>query len=408
MGNFKYTARNKKGERVEGAIDANDRRTAMAQVEKLGLIPITMEERNAAKAETEKFFSYKARNDSMSSKEVLTFTEELSDLLSSGMTLGNALNSLANRRSGRSGDKIVTSLRDEIIRGNSLSEGMAKHPKTFSTLYVSMIKAGEASGAISEVLHRLVDHFERMQDLKEKVVMALVYPAIVLSMGLLTIIFSMVFVIPKFKVVFDSMGNVLPLPTRMLIGMSNAITNYGWAMAIVVILCVIMAKRAINTEKGRFWWDGLLLRMPLIKGIVACSLYANFARTLATLLSNGVALLQALSIVEKIVSNVVVANEIKKARARVSDGTTISGPLAAGKIFPTMMIDMMSVGEQTGDMEGSLNHIARRYENELSRNIKIFTTALEPILIVFIAIMVGFVAVSVLMAVFSMTNGLDV
>jgi len=218
----------------------------------------------------------------------------------------------------------------------------------------------------------------------------------------------MVFVIPKFKVVFDSMGNVLPLPTRILIGMSNAITSYGWAMAIVVILCVIMAKRAINTEKGRFWWDGLLLKMPLIKGIVACSLYANFARTLATLLSNGVALLQALSIVEKIVSNVVVANEIKKARARVSDGTTISGPLAAGKIFPTMMIDMMSVGEQTGDMEGSLNHIARRYENELSRNIKIFTTALEPILIVFIAIMVGFVAVSVLMAVFSMTNGLDV
>jgi type IV pilus assembly protein PilC len=224
----------------------------------------------------------------------------------------------------------------------------------------------------------------------------------------MTLIFSMIVVIPKFQQVFSSMGQALPLPTRMLIAISNAITHYGWAMAIAVVLAAIMVRRAVNTPKGRFWWDGMKIRIPLIKGIVACSIYANFSRTLATLLSNGVPLLQALGIVEKVVSNTVIAKEIKNARERVTDGTSISGPLSAGKIFPPMMIDMLSIGEQTGDMEGALNHIARRYESELSRNIKIFTTALEPILIVIIAVMVGFVAVSVLMAVFSMTNGLDV
>jgi type IV pilus assembly protein PilC len=280
------------------------------------------------------------------------------------------------------------------------------HPATFPRLYVSMIKAGETAGAIDEVLRRLVEHYERVEDTKDKVTMALVYPVIVLVLGAGTLIFSMVYVIPKFSQIFETMKQAMPLPTRILIASSGWLARYGIIALALIAVGIVMANRAIKTEKGRFWWDGFLLRMPLVRGIVASGIYANFARTLGTLMGNGVTVLNALAIVEKTVDNVVIGKEIRNARERVTDGTTISGPLAEGKVLPTLMTDMLAIGEQTGDMTGALKHIARRYESDLERNIKIFTTALEPILIIGVALMVGFVAISILMAVFSMTNGL--
>ena len=344
----------------------------------------------------------------MSTRDVLVFTTELSDLLASGMTLGNALNCLANRGSGAASNSIIAGLRDEIIRGSSLSDALALRAGMFSSLYVSMIRAGEASGALAEVLHRLVVHYERIQEVKEKVGMALVYPLIVMVMGAATLIFSMVYVVPKFKMVFEQLGETLPLPTRILIATSSWMAHYGWLALIVIIIAFAMANRAVKTRQGTLWWHGFLLRLPLIRGVVASGIYSNFARTLGTLMANGVPVLQALGIVEKTVGNAVIGRELERARGRVTDGTTISGPLAAGKVFPAMMTDMLAVGEQTGDMTGALTHIARRYENELDRNVKIFTTALEPILIVVVAVLVGFVAISILMAVFNLTNGLNV
>jgi type IV pilus assembly protein PilC len=178
-------------------------------------------------------------------------------------------------------------------------------------------------------------------------------------------------------------------------------------LAVLGVLGVVI-HRAVKTDKGQLWWHGILLRMPLVKGIVACGVYANFARTFSVLLRNGVPVLQALEIVERTVGNAVIGRELHNARDRVTDGTSISGPLAAGKVLPAMFTDMLAIGEQTGDMPSALTHIARRYENELDRNVKIFTTALEPILIVGVALAVGFVAVSILMAVFSLTNGMGV
>lgn len=395
---------------MKGSVEAPNRRAALAEIERRGEVPVTVSEGTAPAAKGgggKARFTWR-RKDKMGARELLVFTTELSDLLASGMTLGNALNCLAGRRTGRAGDTIIANLRDEIIRGSSLSEALAREPDTFSSLYVSMIGAGEVSGALSEVLNRLVSHYERVQDTKEKVTMALVYPMIVMIMGAATLVFSMIYVVPKFETVFKQLGEALPLPTRMLIGISSWMARYGWLALIVIIIGIIMANRAVKTTKGRIWWHGAVLRMPLIRGIVASGIYSNFARTLGTLMTNGVPVLSALGIVEKTVGNVVVGQEIQKARDRVTDGTTISGPLAAGKVFPVMMTDMLAVGEQTGDMVGALGHIAHRYENELDRNIKIFTTALEPILIVVVAVLVGFVAVSILMAVFSLTNGLNV
>ncbi|MDP6522713.1 MAG: type II secretion system F family protein [Kiritimatiellia bacterium] len=406
---FDYKARSRKGERKEGSLEAPDRRAALRQMESQGLVPVSVVESGADKSASKgQRFSWRLGKERMGTRDVLTFTTELSDLLASGMTLGNALNCLANRKTGKANDKIIASVRDEIIRGSSLSDSMEQHTATFSGLYINMIRAGEASGALSEVLRRLVAHYERIQETKEKVVMALVYPAIVLSLGVLTLIFSMVVVVPKFSIIFEQMDQALPLPTQILIGSSQWLARYGVFLLIGIIIGFIMANRAVKTKQGRLWWHGFILKMPLIRGVVASGIYSNFARTLGTLLANGVPVLRALQIVEQTVGNVVIGRELSKARDRVTDGTTISGPLAAGKVLPVMMTDMLAIGEQTGDMTGALTHIARRYENELDRNVKIFTTALEPILIVFVAVMVGFVAVSILMAVFNLTNGLDV
>ncbi len=400
---------------MEGSLEASDRLTAMRQVEKLGYTPISIAAaEGGAKAArpAQAGLSLKRtslfRRKKMKTHEVLTFSTELSDLLAAGMTLGNALTTLGARNTGSGADEVIRDLRDQIIQGTNLSDAMARHPTAFTPLYVSMIRVGEASGSLSEIMTRLVEHYERIQDLKEKVVMALVYPAIVLFMGFATMIFSMVFVIPKFSAIFLELGSTLPLPTRMLIALSQGLLKYGWLVIGLVVVASVLIGRAIRTPVGKRRWHVMQLKMPLIRQIVAASTYSGFARTLSTLLTNGVPVLQALAIVEQTVGNVVIAAEIRNARDRVTDGTSISGPLAAGKVFPPLMIDMLAIGEQTGDMASALKHIAHRYESELSRNVKIFTTALEPILIVVVAVLVGFVAVSIVMAVFNITSGLGV
>jgi type II secretory pathway component PulF len=255
-------------------------------------------------------------------------------------------------------------------------------------------------------LERLCKHYERVQDAHEKVVGALTYPAIVLGAGFITMIFTMLVVIPKFAAVFADLGATLPLPTRILLGTSTFLLKWGWAVVVVVILAAGWFKRWIKTEKGRFRWDGLQLRMPIFKQIISANAFAQFARTLGALLQNGVPVLNALSIVENTVGNAVIAKEIRDARTRVTDGSSISGPLAAGKIFPDLLTDMLAVGEETGDMPAALANIARRFDSDLDRAVKVLTTVLEPILILVVAVLVGFVAVSMLMAVFELTSGL--
>lgn len=409
---FAYKAKDKSGQTVTGSTEANDRVGALKQLAKLGLTPvsITASETGGGAPATPaiRFRLTLRRKPRMSTGEVLTFSTELSDLLASGMTLGHALTTLSKRRTGGPADDIIRDLRDQIVQGMNLSDAMARHPDSFSSLYVSMVRVGEASGALSEVMLRLVEHYERLQDLKEKVVMALVYPSIVLGMGFVTMIFSMVYVIPKFSAIFEELGSTLPLPTRMLIAASGFLLRYGWLVLGLLAASGVMLSRALKTPGGRLRWHRAQLRIPLLRSIVASSTYANFARTLSTLLTNGVPALQALGIVEQTIGNVIIAGEIRKARDRVTDGTTISGPLAAGGVFPPLMTDMLAIGEQTGDMPGALKHIAHRYETELSRNVKLMTTALEPILIVLVAVLVGFIAVSIVMAVFNVTNGLGI
>ena len=339
--------------------------------------------------------------------EVLLFVSELADLLQAGMTLGQALQALANQGEDGSGQRYVCQdLCDRIVRGESFSDACAHHPKTFPPLFSNMLRAGEASGAMIEVLRRLGEHYERDDNMRGKIKGALTYPVIVLCIGVVAVIGALVWIIPQFQKVFDSMGASLPLPTRILIGLSDAVINYGWAMALGVVAVVWWFRRWSRTQSGRRRIDGWKLSVPLVRGIVASGAYSSLAYTLKTLLSNGVNVLQALKICEETCGNAVIGDALATARRRVTDGTTISGPLAASGVFPRMMTDMLAVGEQAGDMAASLENVGRRYQKDMDRNIASFTNALEPILIVLIASVVGFVAIAILTAVFKVSSSI--
>ncbi len=406
MANFAYVALDKKRQKVTGAIDAADRQAALVALKSQGLMPLSVKADVGGKAKKAANVRVGGGVMRMKPSEVLLFTSELADLIEAGMTLGAALNSLANQGEPESGMCMVSAdLRDRIMRGEGFSDAVDAHPKTFPSIYGNMIRAGEASGAMVEVLHRLTEHYERSQAMRSKIVSALTYPCIVLLLGVVAVIFAMLKIVPQFTELFSSMGQELPGPTRLLIAMSNGLIKYGVFIGIGLVLLIVALRQWVKGA-GRMAWDRMKLRVPLLKGLIASGAYASLAYTLQTLLSNGVNVLNALRISEETCGNAVIGAELKKARERVTDGTTISGPLAQSGIFPRMMTDMMALGEQTGNLPNALGHIGKRYEAELNRNIKVFTTALEPILIILVATVVGFVAIAILSAVFSATSAM--
>ena len=422
MAAFTYKAVTKDGKRVDGTVQAASRSEAMAAVRKLGHTPLSISEadggagnggagrpadgkKKPAGSLLKMKFGSKATN--MKPVEVLLFTGELADLLEAGMTLGQALSCLANQGEEDSAQRLISQgLCQAIVNGEAFSDAIRRYPETFPPLYSNMVHAGESSGAMVEVLRRLVEHYERNDNMRGKIKSALSYPIVVLCFGVIAVIAALVWIIPQFQKVFDSMGAALPLPTRILIGMSHGFKKWGWLMAILIALGVVWFRKWKKTPSGRLRVDGWKLKMPLIKGIVANGIYASLAFTLKTLLSNGVNVLQALKISEETCGNAVIGAALANARKRVTDGTSISGPLAASGAFPRMMTDMLAVGEQAGNMTASLEHIGMRYQKDMDRNITTFTNALEPLLIVLIAAAVGFVAIAILMAVFNMSKAL--
>ena len=423
MADFSYIARDREGAKVEGKVTAPDRRAALAQIERLGLTPVSLGDGAAAAGKAAKpepagkksaapggitLPGRAPRAPKLKLRDMLGLSREIRDLLSSGMTLSDVLTTLAQHQSNPIAGQIVGSVRDRIIAGASLSAALAQWPTTFSPLYVAMIRSGEASGDLSGVLDRVCLHYERVMAAREKVIQAMIYPMIIVGVGSVTIAFAMIFVVPRFAATFKSLNAALPLPTLMLINGSNFLMHWGWLLLILLVAGSVGFRRFIHTRKGEMWWHRQLLKMPIARNIIASDAYSQFARTLGVLMSNGVPILQALSIVEETMGNRVLAAEIHEARNRVTDGTSISGPLAAGKVFPPMLTQMLAVGEKTGDLSAALGHIARRYDEELDRYIKVFTSMLEPIMILVMAVVVGFIAVSLLMAVFSLTSALKI
>lgn len=420
MAQFAYKARKRTGELVQDVVEAADRAAALGQIERLGLFPVAVDlvrgskpvrpEKVPARSATSSNLLPALLRDLMRRKrrpklqELATFTQQLTNLLKAGMPLAPALNSMSNLVSKGIPPEVSKQLRQDVIEGKSLSDAMAKQPLIFSDLYVNMVRAGEQSGALVEVLQRLANHYERFAEVRQKFVSALIYPAIVCCVGLVIMFFFMTVMLPKFMTIFESMKGVeLPAATRALIALSHFLAGYWWSIPVVVVAGVVAFNRYRSTDMGRRTIDRLVLKAPVIGRVVQLNLFGQFARTLGTLLQNGVPVLTALKITEQVVPNTIIREAVARTREEVTDGKTIAQPLGRSQIFPQLMIDLIRIGEETGDVPGALNNVAQTYENELTIALRVMTNLIEPALIIVMALGVGFLLFGVLSAMFSIT-----
>jgi type II secretory pathway component PulF len=422
MPQFSYKARRRSGEVVEGMLEVADRSAALVQIERLGLFPVAVDAAKgsaiAAAAAAERQSGRKADwralmpptlRDALARKrkpklqELATFTQQLANLLSSGMPLTVALNSMTHLESKGISADVSKDLKQDVMEGRSLSDSMAKQPRVFSDLYVNMVRAGESSGALVEVLRRMADHFERFAQVQSKFSSALVYPAFVCVVGIGIMFFFMTYMLPKFLSIFQDINVPLPVATQVLISISHLFSGYWWLMLLLVIAGFILFKRFQASEQGRRKIDHWRMSAPIFGKVIKLNIFGQFARTLSTLLENGVPVLTALKITEQIIPNSIVKEAIAKTREEVTDGKTIAQPLMRSRIFPQLMVDLVKIGEDTGDVPGALKNVADTYENELSIQLRVMTNMIEPALIIVMALGVGFLLLSVLSAMFAIT-----
>lgn len=418
MAQFAYRARRRTGELVQDVVEAADRPAALAQIERLGLFPMAVElakggaaraERATPRPKSTSGLLPAALRDLLERKrrpklqELATFTQQLTNLLKAGMPLAAALNSMSHLESKGIPADVSRQLRQDVMEGKGLSDAMAKQPRVFSDLYVNMVRAGEQSGALVDVLQRLATHFERFAEVQQKFVAALIYPAVVCCVGVIIIFIFMTYMLPKFMTIFQGMKVELPTATKMLVGLSNFFSGYWWLFPTVGIALYIVYNRYRATQAGRRAIDQLLMNAPVLGRVVRLNLFGQFARTLGTLLQNGVPVLTALKITEQVIPNQIVREAIARTREEVTDGKTIAQPLARGKLFPQLMIDLIKIGEETGDVPGALNNVAHTYENELGIALRVMTNLIEPAMIIVMAAGVGFLLFSVLSAMFAIT-----
>lgn len=419
MAEFSYKARRRSGEMVEGVLDVADRPAALAQITRLGLFPIAVETARAGTAAGGKNGGQKA--DFMSLlppalraqlqqkrkpklQELATFTQQLANLLQSGMPLTVALNSMTHLETKGIPAEVCRGLKQEVSEGRGLSDAMAKQPHIFTDLYINMVRAGEQSGSLVEVLRRMASHFEQFAEVQAKFKSALIYPAMVICVGAGIVAFFMFFMMPKFMEIFNGFGVELPLPTKILMGTSTFVIRFWWLIIGVIITTVILFKRYQATDEGARKIDEMKMKLPIVGKVVKLNLFGQFSRTLGTLLQNGVPVLTALKITEQVLPNRLLKEAIAKARTAVTDGKTLAQPLAQSKVFPQLMVDLVRIGEETGDVPGALNNLADTYESELAIGLRVMTQLIEPLMIIVMAVVVGFLLVSILLPLFQLIS----
>jgi type II secretory pathway component PulF len=422
MPQFSYRARNAQGGLVEGVLDCPDRSVAIRQIEQLRYIPVRIEAvatappvvkegKNGAPVATKAAAATAPATPTQKLKishgQLLIFTEQLGHLLKAGMTLDEGLSVLQKRLKQPRVQQMTHSLHQALVDGRSFSQALRDFPRIFPPIYVNLVAAGEASGALPDILARLVEHLTQAKNLRDRVQQALIYPAFLAFAGAGLITVFITFMVPQLVGFMSQNGGTLPLPTRILLGVNHLLTTYWW-LAIVLAIGVMIAFRAfVRTDEGRIAWDRFRLMIPGYGRVIRHRYYAQFSRTLGTLMENGVPLLKAIDLVSEIADNRYLEVKIAEVRRAVIDGATLSTALSAQDLFPELFTDMMAVGEQTGHFAQTMQTIADVYERELDRTVKTISALIPPVIIVLIAIVVGFVVYSILSAVFEMTHSLQ-
>ncbi len=333
-------------------------------------------------------------------KDLAVFSRQFATMINSGLPLLRCLAILEEQTENKELARIVGEMRTDVEKGSSLSGAMAKHPKAFSKLYVAMTRAGESSGALDSVLLRVADNLEREVSLRQKIKSAMTYPTVVFGLVLIILTAMLVFVVPTFKDLFNSLGGTLPLPTRVLIAVSDVVKTFFPFVVGSIIVLVWASRRWLQTEGGRRFFDRLKLRLPIFGALFHKSALSRFARTLGVLSRSGVPLLQALDIVADTVNNSLVADAVQDVQSSVKEGESLAQPLSRHSIFPPMVVQMIAVGEETGALDTMLQKISDFYDEEVSAAVEQLTSLIEPVLIAVVGGAVGVIVVSLYLPMF--------
>lgn len=392
---YAWKGKNRLGEIQEGVIVSDTRDAASATLKRNGIQVIAIKAQAAAG--TKKFGSVKA-------KTLAIFTRQFSVMIDSGLPLVQCLEILAAQQPDKGFRQIIEAVRKDVEQGATLQAALSKHPKAFSDLYVNMVGAGEAGGILDVILQRLSIYIEKSVKLAGKVKSAMIYPIAVISIAIIVVVVIMVKVIPVFSQMYEGLGASLPVPTQICIGMSNILIRYSYLVVGFFVLVFVGLRYYYKTNAGRLLIDGLLLKLPVLGDLLMKNAVARFCRTLGTLISSGVPILEGMDITARTSGNMVIQNAILKSKEAVEQGRNISAPLAETKVFPPMVVQMVGVGEATGALDAMLSKVADFYEEEVDNAVAGLTSLMEPVMIAMLGGIIGFIVVSMYMPIFNLAN----
>lgn len=401
---------------LEGRLSAPSQARAMQQLRSQGLTLLSIQEAGAAAAASPiagikplhggepSRLSRLLTNQNVTQADILVMSSELSIMLKAGLALDNALRVLIGMNAKPGMMKLTQTLLEDVKGGSTLSKALAKHPQQFSDFYINMIRSGEASGQISAVLERLVEHLERLKALRESVISAIIYPCILLGVAVISLVAMLGFVVPQFETLFNDMGDALPAPTRLVMVVGKAFTDYAPVMALVLLGVFLLLQRWFKSSTGRRWWQSSVLRVPLLGALVLKYNMTLFSRSLGTLLGNGVPLISALNIATQTVGNDILRNALQGIPGKVKGGGKIVDALKSSGVFEPLAINLIKVGEETGRMGPMLLELARIFNADVETGIKRGLTLLEPLLIIVLGLMIASIIVSILLGILSVND----
>ena len=416
MPDFAWKAARADASILEGRLSAPSQARAMQQLRSQGLTLLSIQEAGAAAAASPiagikplhggepSRLSRLLTNQNVTQADILVMSSELSIMLKAGLALDNALRVLIGMNAKPGMMKLTQTLLEDVKGGVSLSKALAKHPQQFSDFYINMIRSGEASGQISAVLERLVEHLERLKALRESVISAIIYPCILLGVAVISLVAMLGFVVPQFETLFNDMGDALPAPTRLVMVVGKAFTDYAPVMAVVLLGVFLLVQRWFKSSTGRRWWQSSVLRVPLLGALVLKYNMTLFSRSLGTLLGNGVPLISALHIATQTVGNDILRNALQGIPGKVKGGGKMVDALKSSGVFEPLAINLIKVGEETGRMGPMLLELARIFNADVETGIKRGLTLLEPLLIIVLGLMIASIIVSILLGILSVND----
>lgn len=400
---YVWEGRTLKGEKRKGEIEAGNPSIASAILRRQQIIPLSIKEKGKGLSMEIKLPTF---GGGVKEKELVVFTRQFATMIDAGLPLVQCLDILASQQKNRIFQKVIYDVKADVESGSTFAEALKKHPKVFDDLYVNLIAAGEVGGALDTIMNRLALFMEKTIKLKSKVKGAMAYPASILAIAIIVIIILLTYVIPTFKQMFEGFGGALPGPTQFVIGLSSWTQHniiYIFAGGAVIVFAIY---RIYKTDRGRRIIDALLLKAPVFGDLIKKVSVARFTRTLATMITSGVPILEALDIVAKTSGNRVVEEAVLKTRVRVSEGKPLAEPLEGTGVFPPMVVQMIAVGEATGAMDAMLTKIADFYDEEVDAAVEALTSLLEPVLMIFLGVVIGGMVITMYLPIFKMAGTL--